>query len=442
MEIGEASASVATKVTGVHGASTSEARRLLLFFWALGLSMLTALLGLLFDGVWHTVNPFEEFWSPPHLLIYSGFGVGSLLILVAVFHPYFRTHPVFGPGLRVPFIAFPVPASLFLVGFGSLQAVLAGFLDSAWHANLGVNETTWSYPHMLVVLGGILMALGLMSGAHSLRRHLGREATWPAVLFAAGLIIIFAFPIAPLVSPPEDLAQRLASAEFYGFDAQTVKVNEAFLAHGIHSGNSLLVPAIVPLALVAPLAMARALVSDRRPRPGASRVRQRLTQLVATRAVVANVAILAGATTSFFLLMRSQPGLIDPSSPVLSDPSLLRGAALGGLAGLLALALPQDLLPRPLRRGLPGPLNLLSDRPGPAAAGLLLALLHGLRFGYHPLGLLLAPFAGVGGALLGEGVARVAKEPTPRRVGVSLLLLAIVLPPAFGMIDLYLRLWF
>lgn len=419
----------AVAVSPGWAAESAPDRRILLFFWALGLSMLVALLGLLFDGVWHTVNPFETFWSPPHLMIYSGFGVGGTLLLYAVFHPWFRSREVFGPGIRVPFLNFPVPASLFWVGFGSFQAVLAGLLDSAWHANLGANETAWSYPHMLVVLGGILMALGLMSGAQALRASLGerQRPAWPVVMFGAGLIIIFAFPIAPLISPAEDLQQRLANAEFYRLDAQSVKIAEAFLAQSIHQGNPLLVPLLVPLALVAPLAMTRALAPGKR--------------LIATRAALANLLILVGAFGGFFYLLKSQPGLADPNSPATS-PRFITQAALGGLVGLVMLALPQDLLPKPLKTALPGPLRLLSDRPGPAAAALAMATLHGLRFGFHPLGMVLAPFAGVGGALIGEKVAKVATEPTARRVGWSLLLLTLVLPALFGAFDLYLRLWF
>lgn len=426
--MGNGEASAAVVASGWTSAEGVPDRRLLLFFWALGLSMLVALLGLLFDGVWHTVNPFETFWSPPHLMIYAGFGVGGTLLLYAVFHPWFRTREVFGPGIRVPFLAVPVPASLFWVGFGSFQAVLAGLLDSAWHAKLGINETAWSYPHMLVVLGGVFMALGLMSGAQALRATLGEKErpAWPIVMFGAGLIIIFAFPIAPLISPAEDLQQRLANADFYRLNAQTVKIDRAFLAYGIHQGNSLLIPLLVPLALVGPLAMTRVLAPGKR--------------LIATRAALVNVAILTGAMTGFFFLLTSQ-GLADPNSPA-TGARFATPAALGGLVGLVVLALPQDLLPKPLKTPLPGFLKLLSDRPGPAVAALAMATLHGLRFGFNPLGLLVAPFAGVGGALIGEKVAKVATEPTARRVGWTLLLLTLVLPAAFGMFDLYLRLWF
>ncbi|MBI4362005.1 MAG: hypothetical protein HY558_02415, partial [Euryarchaeota archaeon] len=225
-------------------------RQTLLFFWTLGLSMLVALLGLLFDGVWHSLRQFEEFWSPPHLMIYTGFGVGGASLLIALLTPRLRENPALGPGFKVPPLAVPVPASLFLIGLGSIQAVAAGFVDSAWHAQLGINETTWAYPHMMVVLGGVLMSMGLMTGFSGLRVPRGRPA-WPVVMFCAGLLIIFAFPLAPLAQTPEAIQRQIANADFYRLDAQNIRVQHAFLQQGIHAGHPLLVPLLWPLALMA-----------------------------------------------------------------------------------------------------------------------------------------------------------------------------------------------
>ncbi|MBI4361755.1 MAG: hypothetical protein HY558_01125, partial [Euryarchaeota archaeon] len=140
-------------------------------------------------------------------------------------------------------------------------------------------------------------------------------------------------------------------------------------------------------------------------------------KLVATRGALACAILLTGAFLLFARLTPTQPGA--PQAVAARDTTLL--------IGFFILALPLDLLPR---------------RKGAAVAGLLFAAGHGLRFGFHPLAFLLAPLGALAGEATGEAIGRYVKEPTPRHTALAMGLLTFALPPMFGMIDIYLRLWF
>ena len=116
--------------------------------------------GTAWDRAWHASQPFEDFFSPPHLFIYSTFTVAELILLRCTRDAALRG--AFGTDLRLPF-PFPllgrsVPRGLALMLGGYGVIALAGACDAVWHTAFGLDETTWSMPHAM--LGwGILLAL-------------------------------------------------------------------------------------------------------------------------------------------------------------------------------------------------------------------------------------------------------------------------------------------
>lgn len=167
---------------GADAASARTAYRWLLA--AVVLSLLAFGVGAAWDRVWHTRNPFEDFFSPPHLFIYTTHFLATMALARIAFTAELRRH--FGPPMRMPVFG-EMPAALVLAGGGFGVIALAGFLDAIWHNAFGLDETAWSLPHSMLGSGILLSLLGFVSArlALSTDRPLAR---WAPALFAVLLM--------------------------------------------------------------------------------------------------------------------------------------------------------------------------------------------------------------------------------------------------------------
>ncbi len=79
--------------------------------WALVVTLTLPTVGLLWDGAWHMTFGRDTFWSPPHLLLYTGVTLSLLLsaaiVTAATFQPDAATNLHVGP-LHAPLGAFMV----------------------------------------------------------------------------------------------------------------------------------------------------------------------------------------------------------------------------------------------------------------------------------------------------------------------------------------------
>lgn len=153
---------------------------------------LWAVIGLFLDGYSHAVGNPESFFSPAHGLLYSGFvagaaWTGSLAVREAKIRP---------PGhLSV------APDRLTLIGFGLFA--FGGISDLVWHETVGFEtglEPSLSAPHLVLMLGGILIA------GQSLRSSLRfkREASVPAavsLMLSATIPFFFLSAFSPFTFP-------------------------------------------------------------------------------------------------------------------------------------------------------------------------------------------------------------------------------------------------
>ncbi|HET8567369.1 MAG TPA: hypothetical protein VFM93_00095 [Candidatus Limnocylindria bacterium] len=140
--------------------------------------------GAAWDRAWHTRNPFEDFWSPPHLFIYTTHLLATLALAKIAFTPDLRRH--FGAPLRLPIVG-DIPAALVFAGGGFAVIAVAGVLDSIWHTRFGLDETAWSLPHSMLGSGILLSMLGFVSARFALSddRPLAR---WAPALFATVIV--------------------------------------------------------------------------------------------------------------------------------------------------------------------------------------------------------------------------------------------------------------
>jgi hypothetical protein len=141
------------------------------------LATLVTIMGLLFiiggfwDEVWHRVygvgEVIDDFWWPPHIMIYVSVGLNAFFALGGMAFIMLR-----GKGnMRQRFRREP------LLGLLTLAAgfqVLTTPLDPLWHELYGLDLTAWSLPHLILGIG--LVAVMLVGA--SIQRSLIPMQNW------------------------------------------------------------------------------------------------------------------------------------------------------------------------------------------------------------------------------------------------------------------------
>lgn len=135
--------------------------------WLMLFFLLQGELGAIWDREWHYFIGRDQFWIPPHILIYSSVTGAGLCALVVVLSDTVRYH------LRVPGVddrstvrfltLFHAPFGFFVAGVGVLIAVSAAPLDNRWHEMYGIDVVMWAPFHVMGITGGLIGILGMIS---------------------------------------------------------------------------------------------------------------------------------------------------------------------------------------------------------------------------------------------------------------------------------------
>ena len=133
--------------------------------WVIFILALQAELGLAWDRNWHDLVGRNEFFTPPHIMLYSGIAVSGFIALFVVLADTFRYYKK-KPGvddnstIRVLHF-FHAPLGYVILGFGAFIDLLAAPLDNYWHILYGIDVTLWSPFHLMGTIGGIIVGLGI-----------------------------------------------------------------------------------------------------------------------------------------------------------------------------------------------------------------------------------------------------------------------------------------
>jgi hypothetical protein len=156
------------------------------YFVAIGIT-----LGGMWDKAYHANRGFESFYSAPHLFVYGMVGLGLVLVIGLV---RWYAH-LFGPRLDRP---IEIPGSLGLLVLGFLVTGVGGLvLDNAWHTAFGLDETPWSFPHMMISWGIVITMLGFAAATLALSRN--RMASGRYRLLVAYILVLFS--TTPIMGP-------------------------------------------------------------------------------------------------------------------------------------------------------------------------------------------------------------------------------------------------
>jgi len=172
--------------------------------WLMLYLLLQAELGLAWDRQWHDLVGRDQFWIPPHIMIYTGIGAAGLIALGLVLLDTFRYRRKAAgvddtSTIRVLWL-FHAPLGFVLLGFGTLIDLLAAPFDNYWHQLYGIDVTLWSPFHIMGTIGGIVAGLGLIyafASEAALERAAGRPTRhflglngpeWGTLLLLAALM--------------------------------------------------------------------------------------------------------------------------------------------------------------------------------------------------------------------------------------------------------------
>jgi hypothetical protein len=133
--------------------------------WLMLMLALQAELGLAWDRNWHDLVGRNEFFTPPHIMLYSGIAVSGFIALFVVLvdtYRYYKKKPGVDDSSTVRiFRFFHAPLGYVILGFGALIDLLAAPLDNYWHILYGIDVTLWSPFHLMGTVGGIVVGLGI-----------------------------------------------------------------------------------------------------------------------------------------------------------------------------------------------------------------------------------------------------------------------------------------
>jgi hypothetical protein len=376
------------------------ARRTL--YLALALMVIGAFVGVTWDQLWHATQPFDGFWSPPHVFVYVSVTLAAFAIMRLAFTPALRK--AFGRGFPVIILPFRVPGALVILGGGVALLGFAGIvLDNLWHSRFGLNETAWSTPHAMIGWTLLLSALGFTACRLALRAD--RPLRWyTAVGF--GLLVVVLSP-APFLGPLQ----------------------------GNRTPETVEIIARLPVMIAQPEAQ------------HAFRIVQAWNLTRTNPALIALGALWAGAALGFLRRLDGRIwvvmltvflfGVMDSSrswAETLNELNLINDSPAHWrelplfLPALLALGLPRLRVPENWAWGLAGILF-----------GLLVFSIWGEQgSGTWALALLGAPLMLLG-KRIGERAYAIIEQPASFRAVLPLFVAAVVMPLLTGVIDLYIR---
>jgi hypothetical protein len=184
----------------------SEHRLRQIAAWVLWYLLFQAILGLGWDVRWHSTFGRDSFWSPPHLLMYSGIALSGFLCIGVVLRDTWRyyhrapgvtdatTWPIFG--------YFRGPLGFAVTGCGMAVLLFAAPFDNWWHELYGLDVTLWAPFHVMGLIGAFIAGSGLLYAFASLAaraRQLGLNRRyvlgfsgpdWATLLTLSGLLTL------------------------------------------------------------------------------------------------------------------------------------------------------------------------------------------------------------------------------------------------------------
>jgi hypothetical protein len=139
----------------------------------LAVAAIAGMLGGTWDAAWHVTLRRESFWSPPHLLLYTGTTLSLIVSAAAILGVHVLRWPTPGPWVS---LGRPVPLGFAFVAVGAALVLGAAPLDDFWHRTFGADVDVWSFPHLVALFGGAVINIGAVMAIGADQRRVGGRA--------------------------------------------------------------------------------------------------------------------------------------------------------------------------------------------------------------------------------------------------------------------------
>src|SRR5262245_36906884 len=195
----------AARAASVADPARAEHRRRIVAASLLVLCLLQAAVGLAWDIRWHATVGRDDFWTLPHVMIYSGVTLAGLVALgmvLATSARYWRGDPALDDTNTITlFGVFHAPLGFAIAGFGLATMLVAAPGDNYWHQLYGIDVALWAPFHLMGLVGGGIAGLGTV---HALAAEVARARArgWlrPRLLGYSGLEWLTLFAVSGLLS--------------------------------------------------------------------------------------------------------------------------------------------------------------------------------------------------------------------------------------------------
>jgi hypothetical protein len=168
----------------ISGLSEHRLRRISI--WVMLFFLFQGGVGAVWDREWHAYVGRDQFFTPPHDLIYScvaGVGLMAFALVVIETIRYRRGRAGVNDSSTVQvFGFFHAPLGFVITGFGALLTLIAAPLDNYWHELYGIDVALWAPFHLMGITGGLIGILGMIYVFAS-EAALDRQASRPSRQF-------------------------------------------------------------------------------------------------------------------------------------------------------------------------------------------------------------------------------------------------------------------
>lgn len=131
-----------------------------LYIYAVSIAALFSAVGILWDISWHASIGRDQFFSPPHILIYLGAILGGFFSGVQVLLNTFLVRgEARGAYVKVWGVFYSSLGSMFCI-WGAIAMLTSAPFDNWWHSAYGLDVKVFSPPHALLLLGIFFLEFG------------------------------------------------------------------------------------------------------------------------------------------------------------------------------------------------------------------------------------------------------------------------------------------